>query len=250
MIVSAIKFKNFISRCIVYSRGMTGKRTPYLLDLHLEVENNTLFCAGIDDGKNIQIDFSMSVECDEIKSFYISDSIGFLKFLKDSGLKGKIEVSHSGIYYDGKLLEYELSEIEINSYKYYSTYFDKIIKIDESMKYGMSELLYSVAVKSKDIVAAVKKVNYRYELFEYKFEVVDDKFYVSILSRDGKEFKTEVPAKVISNDCSSVYSIGIDCVFKDLGPDIELHFNNNTPMIVEDEGNQVTFFPVEYLDGE
>ena len=249
MIVSTAKLKKFITKCIVYSRGMTGKRTPYFLDLELRTENNILFIYGVSKDKTIMIDFSIPVESTEPETFYVTDAVDFLRVLKD-GLKGKLEITNEGISTDTRLTEYPLKSSQIDSVSNYETYYNNIIVNDTRFNYGSAVLSTSVIAKSKDIADAVKKVNYRYELFEYKFEVKDNKFFVSILSRDNKEFKTEIPAVIIGDDCCGIYSIGVDCLFKELGSDVTLHLNSNTPMIVEDAGDRVIFFPVEYLDGD
>ena len=250
MIVSVAKLKKFINKCIVYSRGMSGKRTPYFLDLKLTTENNTLFIFGISKNKEIMIDFSISVESTEAKTFYVADAIDFLRVLKD-GLKGKVEIINEGISTDTGLIEYPLESSQIDSISNYETYYNKILFYDDGIfNYGSAVLSTSIIVKSKDIADAVKKVNYRYESFEYRFEVMDNRFFVSILSRDGKDFETEIPAVISGDDCGGIYSIGVDCVFKELGNEITLHLSNDTPMIVEDAGDRVVFFPVEYLDGD
>ena len=243
MIVSTAKLKKFITKCIVYSRGMSGKRTPYFLDLELRTENNILFIYGVSKDKSIIIDFSTPVESTESETFYVTDAIDFLRVLKD-GLRGKVEITNKGISTDTGLIEYPLECSHIDSISNYETYYNNI----NDTGYGSAVLSTFVISKSKDIANAVKKVNYRYELFEYKFEVKNNKFFVSILSRDGKEFKTEIPAVITGDDCRGIYSIGVDCIFKELGSEVTLHLNSNTPMIVEDAGDRVIFFPVEYLD--
>ena len=249
MIVSTAKLKKFITKCIVYSRGMTGKRTPYLLDLELRAENNTLFIYGISKDKSIIIDFSIPVESTEPEIFYVTDAVDFLRVLKD-GLKGKVEITNEGISTDAGLIEYPLKSSQIDSVSNYETYYKNIIVNDTRFNYGSAVLSTSVIAKSKDIADAVKKVNYRYELFEYRFEVMDNRFFVSILSRDGKDFETEIPAVISGDDCGGIYSIGVDCIFKELGSEVTLHLGNDTPMIVEDAEDKVIFFPVEYLDGD
>ena len=251
MIVSIAKLKKFITKCIVYSRGMTGKRTPYFLDLLLQAENNTLFMHGIDKNKNIMIDFNIPIECNESETFYVTDAVDFLRVLKD-GLKGNVEITDQGIGTDTGLIEYPLKQTHIDTVFDYLIYYNKILGDNNKLGYGNAGLFNTTIIaKSKDIVDATKKVNYRYELFEYKFEVTDNKFFVSILTRDNKEFKTEIPAVISGDDCSSIYSIGVDCLFKELGSEVTLHLNSNTPMIVEDNtGDRVIFFPVEYLKGE
>lgn len=245
MIVSVAKLKKFINKSIVYSRGMVGKRTPYLLDLKLMAENNTLFIYGISKDKSIMIDFSIPVESIEPETFYVTDAVDFLRVLKD-GLKGKVEITNEGISTDTGLIEYPLKSSQIDSISNYETYYNNI----NDTGYGNAVLSTTITASSKDIADAVKKVNYRYELFEYRFEVMDNRFFVSILSRDNKEFKTEIPAVVTGNDCCGIYSIGVDCIFKELGQEVTLHLNSNTPMIVEDAEDRVIFFPVEYLDGD
>ena len=243
MLVSVAKLKKFITKSIVYSRGMTGKRTPYLLDLCLNTCDNKLIIYGVSKDNSIMIDFSTPVESTESETFYVTDAVDFIKVLKD-GLKGKVEITNEGISTDTGLIEYPLECSQINSISNFETYYNNI----NDTGYGNAILNTSVTAKSKDIVDAVKKVNYGYELFEYKFEVENNKFFVSILSRDNKEFKTEIPAVVTGDDCRGIYSIGVDCIFKELGLEIILHLGNNTPMIVEDAGDRVIFFPVEYLD--
>jgi len=251
MIVSAAKLKKFITKCIVYSRGMSGKRAPYFLDLKLSAENNTLFCSGISKEKNIMIDFNIPVECNESETFYVSDAVDFLRVLKD-GIKGKIEITHQGISTDVGLIEYPLKQAHIDTVSNYPVYYNKILGDNDKLGYGNAGLFNTTIIaKGKDIADAVKKVNYRYELFEYRFEVMDNRFFVSILSRDGKDFETEIPAIIEGDDCGGIYSIGVDCIFKELGQEVTLHLNSNTPMIVEDDtGDRVVFFPVEYLDGD
>ena len=245
MIVSVAKLKKFITKSIVYSRGMTGKRTPYLLDLELRTENNILFIYGVSKDKSIIIDFSIPVESTEPETFYVTDAVDFLRVLKD-GLKGKVEITNEGISTDTGLIEYPLKSSQIDSVSNYETYYNNI----NDTGYGNAVLSTSIIAKSKDIADAVKKVNYRYELFEYRFEVMDNRFFVSILSRDNKEFKTEIPAVISGDDCGGIYSIGVDCIFKELGQEVTLYLGNDTPMIVEDAGDSIIFFPVEYLDGD
>ena len=249
MIVSAAKLKKFTTKSIVYSRGMTGKRTPYFLDLELRTENNTLFVYGVSKDKSIIIDFSIPVESTEPETFYISDAVDFLRVLKD-GLKGKVEITKKGISTDAGLIEYPLESSQIDSVSNYETYYNNITVKGIEFNYGNAVLSTSIMAKSKDIADAVKKVNYRYELFEYRFEVMDNRFFVSILSRDGKDFETEIPAVISGDDCGGIYSIGVDCIFKELGSEVTLHLGNDTPMIVEDAEDKVIFFPVEYLDGD
>ena len=245
MIVSVAKFKKFINKCIVYSRGMTGKRTPYFLDLCLNTVDNKLTVFGISNDKSIMIDFSIPVESTEAEIFYVTDAVDFLRVFKD-GLKGKVEITNEGISTDTGLIEYPLESSQINSISNYETYYNNI----NDTGYSNAVLNTTVTASSKDIADAVKKVNYRYELFEYRFEVMDNRFFVSILSRDGKDFETEIPAVISGDDCGGIYSIGVDCIFKELGQEVTLHLGNDTPMIVEDTGDRVIFFPVEYLDGD
>ena len=245
MIISVAKLKKFITKSIVYSRGVTGKRTPYFLDLELRAENNTLFIYGISKDKSIMIDFSIPVESTKEETFYVTDAVDFLRVIKD-GLKGKVEITNEGIITDTGLIEYLLERSEINSISNYETYYNNI----NNTGYGNAILSTSIIAKSKDIANAVKKVNYRYELFEYKFEIKDNKFFVSILSRDDKKFKTEIPAVITGDDCKGIYSIGVDCIFKELSNEVILYLGNDTPMIVENTEDRVIFFPVEYLDGD
>lgn len=240
--VSTAQLKRFVNRCIVFSRGLTGTRTPYLTDLIISCEQNTMNVFGVGANNSILINFSLDVNCEEPTDLFISDSVDFLKIIKD-GFLGVLNVSttyESITLESNKIVSYPMENVQIKSAIDFQKYYSAMMSLS---------LGTSIVANSKDISDAVKKTNHRYELFEYQFMVENGMFYVSILNRDGTETKTSIPADVVGGDCIGVYAIGVDCVFKDLGKEVTINMDTNMPMMVEDNnGDKAVFFPIEYLD--
>ncbi len=246
MKVNSTVFAHFLKRCIVNTHGIGNKSVISFPDMLLVVNGNEMIVEGVSNAGSIQIKFVESLsESHNYEEFPIVDSVMLQNFIESQFNNEDLEVYMKD---DDIIFESEMTKLNFPTVNIIETMTEYPEAAERIKNTGYNKIKFEtcVTILNINLVSAIGKSGSTYKTYIYEFVVKNGELTIRVQTDDKGGVVKKTISTVDGPDISAQYSIGIDTVFKDMGSEIKLYFNQDTPMMaVDNNGNTCIFFPID-----